>query len=207
MDKKKKALEYYDYLVKTNPNKYVELVFYIRVYDDDCVEASNQPFILDKECIYSVAEYVLTSGSGFKTHMDNIQLYFDNNGETYDNAPYNNGELKIDMRQAWAGYSGEGYYDCKYSRNGLELSFHGAPSIDFLTFYKLFLSYAKLVEKCSSQSEINYLEKCLKKDVTIEELNRVNIAEKARIFRMEEQLEAHKDLIDEIKKIIGINNT
>lgn len=205
MDKKSIALDYYNYLVKTNPNKYVELVFYIRV-NDDCVEASEQPFILDKDCIYSVAEYVLTSGSGFNTHIENIQLYFDNDGKTYDYAPYNNGELKIDIRQAWAGYRGVGYYDCKYSRNGLVLSYHGAPSIEYLTFYKLFLSYAKLVEKCSFPGEIDYLENCLKKDIAIEELNGDNIAEKARISRLEEQLEAHKDLIDEIKKIIGVNN-
>ena len=83
MNKRNKALEYYDYLVKTNPNKHVELVFYIRVYDDDSVEASNQPFLLDKECIYSVAEYVLTSGSGFKTHIENVQLYFNNNGKVF----------------------------------------------------------------------------------------------------------------------------
>ena len=31
MNKVDKALDYYDYLVKTNPYKHVELVFYIRV--------------------------------------------------------------------------------------------------------------------------------------------------------------------------------
>ena len=206
MEKKSKALDYYDYLVKTNPNKYVELVFYIRVYDDDCVEASNQPFILDKKCIYSVAEYVLTSGSGYNTHIENIQLYFNNDGDTFEYAPFNNGELKIDMRQAWAGYNGRGYYDCSYNRNGLNLTYNGAPSIDYLPFYKLFLSYAKLVETCSSQSEVNYLKKCLEKAITIEELNRGYIAQEARISRLEEQLEAYKDLIEEIKKLVGVNN-
>lgn len=205
MNKRNKALEYYDYLVKTNPNKHVELVFYIRVYDDNSVEASNQPFLLDKECLYSVAEYVISSGSGFNTHFENFQMYFDNSGNTFDYAPFNNGELKIDMRQAWAGYGGRGYYDCTYSRNGLYLEYNGAPSIDYLPFYKLFLSYAKLVEICSSQSEVNYLEKCLKKDIMIEELNIEEIAREARISRLEELIETHKDLIDEIKRIVGIN--
>ena len=206
MNKKDKALDYYDYLVKTNPNKHVELVYYIRVYDDDCVEASNHPYLLDKECVFSVAEYVLTSGSGFKTNIENVQLYFDKNGETFDFAPYRNGELIIDMRQAWAGYNGRGYYDCTYSRNGLHFEFNGAPLIDYLPFYKLFLSYVKLVDTCSSQGEVDYLEKCLKKDVTIEELNRINIAEKSRISRLEDLLETYKDLLVEIKKLVGIND-
>lgn len=41
MNKKNKALEYLDYLVKTNPNKSVSLKFYIRVYDGTSVEASS----------------------------------------------------------------------------------------------------------------------------------------------------------------------
>lgn len=205
MNKRNKALEYYDYLVKTNPNKHVELVFYIRVYDDNSVEASNQPFLLVKECIFSVAEYVLTSGSGFKTQIENVQLYFDNDGETFDYAPFNDGKLKIDKRQAWDGYNGEGYYDCEYSRNGMTLSFHGAPSIGYLSFYKLFLSYAKLVETCSFQSEVDYLGKCLKKDITIKKLNKENIAKEARISRLEDLIETHKDLIEELKRIVGIN--
>jgi len=49
--KRSKAIEYYDYLVKINPNKSVSIKFYIRVFDDYCIEASNQPFILNKECI------------------------------------------------------------------------------------------------------------------------------------------------------------
>lgn len=204
MNKRNKALEYYDYLVKTNPNKQVELVFYIRVYDDNSVEASNQPFLLDKECIFSVVEYVLTSGSGFKTHIENIQLYFDNNGNTFEYAPFNKGELKIDMRQAWAGYSGRGYYDCTYSRNGLRLEYNGAPTIDYLSFYKLFLSYAMLVETCTSQNEVDYLTECLKKDIKIEELNKEIIKKQAKLSRLEELLEAHKDLIDEIKKLVFV---
>lgn len=204
MNKRNKALEYYDYLVKTNPNKHVELVFYIRVYDDDSVEASNQPFLLDKECIYSVAEYVLTSGSGFKTHIENVQLYFDNNGNTFEYAPFNNGELKIDMRQAWAGYSGRGYYDCTYSHNGLHLKYNDAPSIDYLPFYKLFLSYARLVETCTSQNEVDFLKECLKKDIKIEELNIEIIQKQAKLSRLEELLETHKDLIDEIKKLVFV---
>ena len=80
MNKKDKALEYYDYLVKMNPNKSVELKFFIRVYDDNCVEASYQPFILEKECVFCDVVYVLTSGSGFKTHIENVHLFFDNNG-------------------------------------------------------------------------------------------------------------------------------
>ena len=52
MSKKDKALEYFDYLVKMNPNKHVELRFFVRVYDDNCVEASYQPFILEKECVF-----------------------------------------------------------------------------------------------------------------------------------------------------------
>ena len=204
MNKRNKALEYYDYLVKTNPNKHVELVFYIRVYDDDSVEASNQPFLLDKECIYSVAEYVLTSGSGFKTHIENVQLYFNNNGNTFEYAPFNNGELKIDMRQAWAGYSGRGYYDCTYSYNGLHLEYNGAPLIDYLPFYKLFLSYARLVEVCITQSEVDYLKKCLEKDIKIEEMNKEIIRKEAKISRLEELLETHKDLIDEVKKLTGV---
>lgn len=204
MNKRNKALEYFDYLVKTNPNKHVELVYYIRVYDDNSVEASTQPFLLDKECVYSVAEYVISSDSGFNTHFENFQLYFDNNGNTFEFAPFNNGELKIDMRQAWAGFSGRGYYDCTYSRNGLTLSYHDAPSIDYLTFYKQFLSYAKLVETCISQGEIDYLKKCLIKDVKIEELNKEIIKKEAKISRLEELLETHKDLIDEVKKLTGV---
>lgn len=200
-----KTLDYYDYLVKTNPNKHVEIAFYIRVYNNDYVEASKQPFILGKECVYSVAEYVITSGSGFKTHIENVQLYFDNDGETYDYAPFLDGKLKIDKRQAWAGYDGEGYYDCEYCRNGMILSYHGAPSIGYLSFYKLFLSYARLVETCSSQSEVDYLGKCLKKDIAIEELDKDNIAKDARLSRLEEQLETYKDLIEEIKKLVDID--
>ena len=70
MNKRNKALDYYDYLVKTNPNKKVELKFYLRVYDDNCVEASSQPFILDKECVFSVAEYVLHAPNGMVFHLD-----------------------------------------------------------------------------------------------------------------------------------------
>ena len=204
MNKRNKALEYYDYLVKTNPNKHVKPVFYIRVYDDNNVEASNQPFLLDKECIYSVAEYVISSGSGFNYSLNNYQLYFDNNGNTYEYAPFCNGELKIDMRQAWAGYSGSGYYDCSYSFNGLTLSYHDAPFINYITFYKRFLSYAKLVKACRSQSEVDYLKLCLKKDIKIEELNNVIIEKEAKLSRLEELLETHKDLIDEIKKLTGV---
>lgn len=204
MNKRNKALEYYDYLVKTNPYKHVELVFYIRVYDDNSVEASTQPFLLDKESVFSVAEYVLTSGTGYKTNIENVQLYFGNDGETFDYAPFNGGKLIIDKRQAWAGYNGEGYYDCDYCLNNKILSFHGAPSIEYLSFYKLFLSYAKLVETCSSQSEINYLGKCLKKDIKIEELNKKNIENEAKLSRLEELLETHKDLIDEVKKLTGL---
>lgn len=32
-DAKRKAIEYYDYLVKMNPNKNVVLKFFIRVFD------------------------------------------------------------------------------------------------------------------------------------------------------------------------------
>lgn len=204
MKKRNKALEYYDYLVKTNPNKHVELVFYIRVYNDNSVEASTQPFLLDKECIFSVAEYVLTPVAGFKTNIENVQLYFGNDGETFDYAPFNGGKLKIDKRQAWAGYNGEGYYDCEYCLNNMVLSYHGASSIDDLSFYKLFLSYAKLVETCSSQSEIDYLGKCLIKDIKIEELAQKNIEKEAKLSRLEELLEIHKDLIDEVKKLTGV---
>ena len=204
MNKRNKALEYYDYLVKTNPNKQVELAFYIRVYDDNSVEASNQPFLLDKECLFSVVEYVLTSGSGFKTHIENVQLYFDNYGNTFEYAPFNKGELKIDMRQAWAGYSGRGYYDCTYSHNGLHLEYNGAPTIDYLPFYRLFLSYARLVETCTSQNEVDLLTKCLKKDIKIEELNIEIIQKQAKLSRLEDLLETHKDLINEIKKLVFV---
>jgi hypothetical protein len=203
MNKKDKALEYFDYLVKMNPNKTVKLKFFIRVYDDNSVEASYQPFILDKECIYSVVEYVIMYRSGFNTKFDNIQLYFNSDGETFDYAPYNGGMLKIDTRQAQAGYEGGGYYDCSYSRNGLTLTYNGYPSIDYLPFYALFLSYAKMVEACTNQSEVDYIEKCLKKDIEIEELKKIDIAKEARISRLEDLLEAHKDLIVEIKKLIG----
>lgn len=203
MNKRNKALDYYDYLVKTNPNKKVELKFYLRVYDDNCVEASSQPFILDKECVFSVAEYVLSWGYGFNSKLENVQLYFDNDGNTFDYAPYNNGELKIDMRQSWAGYHGRGYYDCSYYCNSFNLNYNGSPSIDYLPFYKLFLSYAKLVEKCSNQNEVDYLEKCLEKDISIEELKLDNLAKDAKISRLDDLLEAHKDLIAEIKGILS----
>lgn len=203
MSKKDKALEYFDYLVKMNPNKHVELRFFVRVYDDNCVEASYQPFILEKECVFFDVVYVLTSGSGFKTHIENVHLFLDNEGETFEYAPYNMGELIITMRQSWAGYEGRGYYDCSYSCNGLNLTYNGYPSIDFLPFYTLFLSYAKMVETCTSQSEVDYIEKCLKKDIEIEELKKIDIAKDARISRLEDLLEAHKDLIAEIKNLIG----
>ena len=203
MNKKDKALEYFDYLVKMNPNKYVELKFFIRVYDDNCVEASYQPFILEKECIFNDVVYVLTSGSGFRTHIENVHLFFDNDGETFENAPYNMGELKITMRQSWDGYEGGGYYDCSYSRNGLKLTYNGCPSVNYLPFYALFLSYAKMVETCTSQSEVDYIQKCLKKDIEIEELKKIDVAKDARISRLEDLLEAHKDLIDEIKRIVN----
>ena len=99
MNKKSKAIEYYDYLVKTNPNTSVHLKYYIRVYDDNCIEASSQPFLLEKECIYSVVEYVMISGTGFNTHVENVQLYFNNDGETFEYAPFENGQLKVDLRQ------------------------------------------------------------------------------------------------------------
>lgn len=203
MNKKSKALEYYDYLVKTNPNKSVELKFFIRVYDNNCVEASNQPFILDSECIYSLAEYVLISGSGFKTKIENIQLYFNNEGDTFEYAPYKDGQLKIDLRQAWAGYSGEGYYDCYYKYKGLTLKFNGCPGIDFPTFYKLFLSYADIVVSCSSQKEVDYLQKCLEKDLKISEIMKDNLAKAIKISCLEDELEAHKGLLEHIKELVS----
>lgn len=207
MNKRSKAIEYYDYLVKMNPNKFVELKYYIRVYDDNCVEASYQPFVLEKECNFSVAEYVITSGSGFKTNIENVQLYFNNDGDTFDYAPYNGGILKIDMRQAWAGYEGEGYYDCSYCREGLSFTYNGCPSISYLKFYKLFLSYAKLAATCSNQNEIGFLEKCLVKDISIEELNGKIIANEAKMSRLEDLLDSYKDLICEIKRLVGNNKT
>ena len=205
MNKKDKALEYYDYLVKMNPNKSVELKFFIRVFDDNCVEASYHPFILEKECIFNDVVYVLTSGSGFKTHIENVHLFFDNDGEIFEYAPYNMGKLIITMRQSWAGYEGVGYYDCSYSRNGLRLEYHGYPEIDFLPFYRLFLSYAKMVEKCSSQSEVDYLDKCLNKDLSIEKIKIEDIAKDAKISHLEDLLEAHKDFVEELKKLLDQN--
>ena len=46
-DAKRKAIEYYDYLVKMNPNKNVVLKFFIRVFDGGNIEASCQPFLLE----------------------------------------------------------------------------------------------------------------------------------------------------------------
>lgn len=202
MNKKDKALEYYDYLVKMNPNNPVELKYFIRVYDDNNVEASYHPFILEKECIYCVAEYSIMSGNGFNTKFDYVQLYFNNAGETFDYAPYNDGKLEIDMRQSQAGFEGRGYYDCSYCRNGLRLEYHGYPEIDYLPFYRLFLSYAKLVEKCSSQSEVDYLDKCLYKDLAIEQIKIEDIAKAAKISYLEDLLEAHKDFIAGLKKLL-----
>lgn len=50
MNKKDKALEYYDYLVKMNPNCTVELKYFIRLHGNNNVEASYHPIILEKEC-------------------------------------------------------------------------------------------------------------------------------------------------------------
>lgn len=63
-DAKRKAIEYYDYLAKMNPNKNVVLKFFIRVFDEGNIEASYQPFLLEKPCEFSMAEYVMTSGFG-----------------------------------------------------------------------------------------------------------------------------------------------
>jgi len=201
MNKKDKAIEYFNYLVKTNPHKTVELKYYIRVYDENCVEASTQPFILDKDCIFCVVEYVLWSGA----KRNNIQLYFNNVGETFESAPYKNGKLRIDWPQAWAGYEGCGYYHCSFSLNGLTLTYNDSSRVEFMSFYKLFLSYAGLVEKCSSQSEVDYLKKCLEKDIKIEELNMQNIAKDAKISRLEELVDSYKDLMSEIKKLVQKN--
>ena len=206
MGKKDKALEYYDYLVKMNPNKSVELKFFIRVYDEDCVEASYQPFILDKKCVFSEAVYVLCTGSGFQTRFVNKHLYFDNIGETFEYAPYNDGKLIIEKRQSQAGFEGRGYYDCSYNRNGLRLEYHGYPEIDFLSFYRLFLSYAKMVENCSSQSEVDYLDKCLNKDLAIEKIKIEDIAKEAKISRLEDLIEAHQDFIAELKSLLDQKN-
>ena len=88
--------------------------------------------------------------------------------------------------------------------NGLHLEYNGAPSIDYLPFYKLFLSYARLVETCTSQNEVDFLKECLKKDIKIEELNIEIIQKQAKLSRLEELLETHKDLINEIKKLVFV---
>lgn len=203
--KKNKALEYYDYLVKTNPDKSVSLKFYIRVYDGTSVEASSQPFILDKPCDFALAEYVLMSGSGFQTKIENIQLYFNNEGESFEYAPYKGGKLKIDMRQAWAGYEGSGYYDCSYCINGLCLTYHNAPSIQFLDFYKIFLSYSEECVKCSSQKEVDFLSQCIKKDIKIQELNTDNLLKQKRISDLEDMIEVNKDFLEKLKGMINSN--
>ena len=115
------------------------------------------------------------------------------------------GELIITKRQSWAGYERCGYYDCSYSRNGLRLEYHGYPEINFLPFYRLFLSYAKMVEKCSSQSEVDYLDKCLNKDLAIEKIKIEDIAKDAKISHLEDLLEAHKDFIAGLKKLLDQN--
>ncbi len=204
MNKKDKAIEYFNYLVKTNPHKTVELKYYIRVYDENCVEASTQPFILDKDCIFCVVEYVLWSGEGFDRMYENIQLYINNEGDTLEFAPYKNGKLKIDF-QSWDGYQGKGHYKGSFNLNGMTLTYDGYPPVEYLSFYELFLSYAGLVEKCSSQSEVDYLKKCLEKDIKIEELNMQNIAKDAKIRRLEELVDSYKDLMSEIKKLVQKN--
>ena len=199
MSKRDKVIEYYDYLVKTHPYKSVEIKFYIRVYDDNMVEASCQPFILDKECIYMMAEYVIRG-----SNLENIQLYFNNDGDTFEFAPFENGQIIIDLRQAWAGYSGRGHYDCSFNYKGLNLVYNGNPQIDFLDFYKIFLDYAKLVTCCTTQTEVDFLKKCIEKDMKVEELNKDCIAKDARIKRLEEELETQKDLLLELRKLLGI---
>lgn len=202
MDKRNIALEYYDYLVKTNPDKSVSLKFYIRVYDGTSVEASSQPFILDKPCDFVLAEYVLMSGSGFKTKIENIQLYFNNEGESFEYAPYKDGKLKIDMRQAWAGYEGSGYYDCSYIRDGITFSYNGCPSIDFLSFCNLYLSYVDLVASCSTQKEVDYLKECFEKDINIDKIKKDNLLQALKISRLEDEIAAHKDFIEYIKSLL-----
>ena len=81
------------------------------------------------------------------------------------------------MRQAWAGYQTiSGYYECSYINDNLELKYEGVHDLDFLSFYKLFLSYANKAGQCTSQMEIDYLKQCLQKDIKIEELNILNEA-------------------------------
>jgi len=142
----------------------------------------------------------MTSGSGYKTNIENVQLYFNNDGETFEYAPLENGQLKTDLRQAWAGYSGQGYYDCAFQYNDFCLVYNGAPSINYLEFYKHFLLYAKLSTSCSSQSDVDYLRKCLEKGNKIEKLIQDNLAKQSRITSLKERLESQKYLVDEIKK-------
>lgn len=207
-DAKRKAIEYYDYLVKMNPNKNVVLKFFIRVFDGGNIEASCQPFLLEKPCEFSMAEYVMTSGFGANLKIENIQLYFDEKGESYEYAPYKGGRLKIDVRQAWAGYQTQsGYYECSYARNNLEFKLGGVHKLAFLSFYKLCLSYADMVSQCTSQIEIDYLKQCLHKDIKIEELNILNLKNEAEIAQLNSLLKTHQKLIARIEEIVSCDRS
>lgn len=183
----------YKLLVGMYGQENVKEGFYVIVTSAGNVEASRNQMILERNYEFAIAEFIVNNESK--------QFYFDKNGVGYDYGPYLGGKLTMDTRQAWDGYDEDGFFDCSFEFEGLTLNYSNCPCVKFITFCNLFLKYVRLVTKCKDQYDVDCLNKCLEKDLYIENLSVQNCKLTTKNEALQCLLETHKDLISKLEDL------
>lgn len=200
---RKLSEEYKSHIINQNPNiwpKTVKMHYFI--LDDDAVEYSTVPFVLDnakRAMVLYTYTYTVTTWddqSFFALFLDSTS-----NIEANDHIVIDGWELKFNVPHT-SGYRTYGH-TLYMSKDNLSLNVNGYMN-DFVgngfeTYWKLFAR----VRECSTQKELNMLKELLEAQKNLDEVNGYLLAEQYGKFVLEERCKAYEHLLKKINSMVG----
>lgn len=194
MDFKKKFIE-------ENENVWSKTVkpSFVSINGEDIKVSSNPYSMEEAEHGLVIFHYTYT----VITQSDSciVTLFFNSNGDVED-------FIEIDGWKLYFDKPVTALWRCDYMTCHMT---NGSLKLDVITFpWELDNKFEKIwhlfsvIRTCSTQKEIDYAYKILKKEEDILSLKDKNIKAEAKIDALEMLLDAHKDLINKLKEILKI---